>query len=158
MDIVDEFFSGGGPSFPGAYERLCAVIDRDRKALARIARRIVVDQYEVGACFEQLLSHLSESETTELLKTAAAVNSDASANLLEQMSLQFPHLLRPYFREIFGALTGDDHFSEALRPWRGADHAEIKSLLTIADSNLEPVRSLALSCLMETRTIATSCR
>lgn len=145
-NVIEEFFSGDGPSV----ERLCVVIDQNSEMLARIANRIIVEGRRLFL-LERLLHHLSEQEAADVLAATIAANSQAVPALIEEITLQFPQLLRPYFPEFFQELDDVNLPESTFWPWRGADRAEIGRLLEIADAGVEPQRSCAVRCLMETR-------
>lgn len=151
--LIDDFLRLGWKSNP--FDRLIPLLRDERDQSLSLALAILDQIPKGGTFFDLLLSHLTEAEFSVVIKTAVHKLRSGQADVIDSViayaSVQLPHLLTPFLRELFTLKPNAGSYYEEW-PWRAADAPEIAFLkeLVERDSN-EEIRNRAWRCLLEAR-------
>lgn len=153
--IVDEFIENGWKCNP--FDKLIPLL-RDHREEAFSLALMVIDRIPQGGTFFDLtLSHLTESEFTQLVAASLLRMQNGCTEALDSViayaSIQFPDLLTPHLRSLFSLCPNAGAYYEEW-PWRGADVDEIGILENIVKQKPNPnMLKKAWLCLMATRRV-----
>jgi hypothetical protein len=106
-----------------------------------------------STCFDTLLSHLTEKEFAVVVEAAMlkveAGKTESAESVIRCASLQFPHLLTPFLRDLFSLRPNCGTYCEEW-PWRAADSTEREFLKQLVQSGPnQAIRKRAWRCLIQ---------